>query len=77
MSVIVEGKVIRFAGRCGAEEAETLLAALRDDARLSVDLSGAQRLHLAIVQVLLASRPPLVALPEDPFLARHVLPALE
>lgn len=77
MSIAVDGDIIRLAGRCGAEEAETLLVALRDNPGTLVDLGEAQRLHLAIVQILLAVRPQLAGRPNDPFLLRHVLPALE
>ena len=77
MSVTVEGDIVRLAGRCGAEEAEALLAALRDAPGRSVDLTGVERLHLALVQILMAARPSLAGKPGDAFLSRHVLSLLE
>lgn len=77
MSIAVEENVIRLSGRCGAEEAETLLAALREAPGRAVDLEKAERLHLAVVQILLAARPPLAGRPDAPFLLAHVLPALQ
>ncbi|WP_343611793.1 hypothetical protein [Novosphingobium sp.] len=57
MSVRVEGGVIYLAGRCPAEDAEDLLRALEEDAQATIDISGLQRLHMALMQVLLAVRP--------------------
>jgi hypothetical protein len=37
-----------------------------------VDLKNVQRLHLAVAQVLLAIRPTLNGVPDQPFLARHL-----
>jgi hypothetical protein len=57
MSVRVEGGVIYLAGRCPVEDAEDLLRALEEDAQATVDITGLQRLHMALIQVLLAVRP--------------------
>ncbi|WP_126174299.1 STAS domain-containing protein [Altericroceibacterium xinjiangense] len=72
MSVTVEGEVIRLSGRCGAEDAEALLAALHDGRNRAVDLSGLQRLHLAVLQILLAARPSIRGTPDSTFLAAHL-----
>ena len=76
MSVRAEGAVIRIEGEARVEDAETLLALLRAASGRSVDLANAGPLHAAVVQVLLALRPPLSAPPLDPFTARWLLPLL-
>ena len=77
MSVRVEDEAIRLSGRCLAEDAETLLVALQEAPGRTVDLQGAQRLHLAVVQVLLAARPPIQGIPEGDFAARHLVNLLQ
>lgn len=72
MSVRIEGDILFLEGRCGAEDAETLLVALRDRPGLAVDASGLLRLHLAVAQVLLAVRPIVHRAPDQPLLARAV-----
>lgn len=69
MSVRTEDGVIHLEGRCLAADAEELLTALREAEGAAVDLSNAQHLHLAVVQVLLALHPPLLGAPSDPLLA--------
>lgn len=73
MSVRVEGDVAHLSGRCGAEDAETLLVALQEDGARTVDLEAVQRLHLAVVQVLLAARPSVRGTPANAFLAQHLI----
>lgn len=77
MSVTVEADRIRLSGRCLAEDAETLLVALQEHPGLRVDIGGAQKLHLAVVQVLLAARPEIVGVPDNAFLAAHVVDLLQ
>jgi hypothetical protein len=72
MSVQIDGSVVRLSGRCGPEDAEGLLVALQEDRSRVVDLKNVQRLHLAVAQVLLAIRPTLNGVPDQPFLARHL-----
>lgn len=80
MSVRAEGAVIRIEGEARVEEAETLLSLLRAAPgrphEWSLDLAAAGPLHAAVVQVLLALRPPIAAPPSDPFTARWLLPLL-
>lgn len=76
MSVTVEDGVIRLSGRCSAEDAESLLVALQEREDAIVDLEGAQKLHMAVAQVLLAARPLVRGAPEDAFLADRLLPLL-
>ncbi|MDF0489804.1 hypothetical protein PX554_16840 [Sphingomonas sp. H39-1-10] len=73
MSIRVEAGVIHLEGRCLVEDAEPLLLALQDDAGATVSLAGATRLHMAVVQVLLAARAPLTDVPADLTVARFLL----
>ena len=72
MSLVVDGDAIVLTGRCAAEDAETLLAALQDRPGLVVDVAGVQKLHTAVLQILLALRPPIRGVPSDPFLRELV-----
>lgn len=76
MSVRVEGNIIHLEGRCLVEDAEPLLLALQDIPGAIVALDGATRLHLAVVQILLASRPVITGTPRDAVIATHLLAAL-
>jgi hypothetical protein len=76
MSVRLEGDRVLLEGDCRAADAEALCAALAGEGGRAVDLSGASRLHTAVVQALAALRPPLVGEPGDPFLRRYVMPWL-
>jgi hypothetical protein len=76
MSVRLDGTAIRLEGACRVEDAEPLLLLLQEEAGRVVDLSGAGALHAAVVQVLLALRPPLAGPPADPFTARWLAPLL-
>lgn len=75
MSVRVEADIVYLEGACPVGDAEPLLAALQDRI-LTIDLSGATRLHLAVVQLLLMARPASRGVPADPFLRDHILPLL-
>ena len=57
MSVKSHGGVVILEGSCSAEDAEALLIALQDAPGAVVDVAGAVKLHLAVVQVLLSLRP--------------------
>lgn len=59
MSVRVEGNIIHLMGRCPAEDAEDLLRALLETQGASVEIGAAQRIHMAVLQVLLALCPPI------------------
>ena len=77
MSARPDGDVIRLEGEARVEDAEPLLAFLLAAPGRAVDLSAAGPLHAAVVQVLLALRPPLAGPPPgDPFTARWLLPLL-
>jgi hypothetical protein len=72
VSVRLDGAVIRLEGECRVEDAEPLLALLGGEAGRVVDLTAADALHAAVVQVLLALRPPLLGPPRDAFTARWI-----
>lgn len=73
MTVRVAESAIWLEGRCLVEDAETLHLALHDHPGWPVDVGHVERLHMAVVQVLLARRPALRGTLADPFLARYVL----
>jgi hypothetical protein len=77
MSVRVEADVIHLIGRCLAEDAESVLLALQEEPGRTVDLAGVQRVHLAVVQVLLAIRPPVRGMPDNDFIAGHLFNLLQ
>jgi len=56
-------------GVCSVEEAEPLLEWLAERRGAKVNLKRCDHMHTAVFQVLLALRPRVSALPEDPFLA--------
>ena len=64
MSVVSEDGTIRLEGRCGAEDADDLLCALQAMPGASVEIGKVQRLHMAVLQVLLALRPAMRGRPD-------------
>ncbi|WP_294330749.1 hypothetical protein [uncultured Sphingomonas sp.] len=77
MTVRVEPDAVHLVGRCSAEDADDLLVALQEEPGRTVDLAAAQRLHLAVAQVLLAARPKISGVPASDFLARYLLNLLQ
>jgi hypothetical protein len=77
MSVRVAGDIIHIEGTGSVADAEPLLAALLDDPSRAVDLSGAARLHSAIIQLFLALRPRIIGAPADLFHNSHIVPLLD
>jgi hypothetical protein len=63
-------------GACRVEDAEPLLGWLQADMGRVVDLTGAEHLHAAVLQVLIALRPALRGAAKDPFLRDWITPAL-
>jgi hypothetical protein len=76
MTVTAVGHQIRISGVGRVEDAENLVAFLQADNRYVVDLAEAEVLHTAVVQVLLAFRPGLIGLPDDPFFRAWIMPGL-
>jgi hypothetical protein len=76
MTVTLVGDQIRISGAGRIEDAENLVALLQGNNRRVVDLAEAEVLHTAVVQVLLAFRPGLAGLPDDPFFRTWLMPGL-
>jgi hypothetical protein len=60
----------RIEEQCTVEEAEPLFEWLQEHPEGRVDLSACDHMHTAILQVLMALRPPVSAPPDEPFFAR-------
>ena len=75
MTIELEDGRIRLSGRCGAEEAERLLALLAEG-HDAVDLAGCEHLHAALLQLLIAAGPAIAGEPA-PFIARWLVPLIE
>ena len=76
MSVRLHEGSIRLEGDCPVEDAEQLLQLILENGRCTVDLGGCGRLHMAVVQVLLAARRPILGIPGNAFVAEWLLPQL-
>lgn len=63
-------------GACLVEDALGLLEFLQADGGAKVDLGSCTHVHTAVLQVLFAARPEIVALPREAFLARWLPRAL-
>ncbi|MGF9758911.1 hypothetical protein AAII07_27295 [Microvirga sp. 0TCS3.31] len=75
MSARLDGNVIVLEGACRVEDAEPLLGWLQADRGLIVDLTGAEHLHTAVLQVLIAMRPVLKGTARDAFIREWLTPA--
>jgi hypothetical protein len=76
MSVHLEGNIIRLIGDCPVEDAESIVSLLQADGARELDLAECTRLHSAVVQVMLAFRPPIAAPSRDGFIADWICSAL-
>ncbi len=76
MSVRLDGNVILLEGVCRVEDAEPLLGWLQADRGRTVDLTGAEHLHAAVLQILMAMQPAMRGTVRDDFLRDWVAPAL-
>jgi hypothetical protein len=72
---ITDGHIV-LEGRCPASDAEELLAALCELAGASVDIGGASKMHMAVLQVLLAVRPIVTGCPSTGPLSQVIFRAL-
>ena len=72
MTLRIHEGTILLEGRCPAGDAEDLLGALRDRPGASVDIGGAVKLHMAVLQVLLALRPPVIGRPKSGTLSQDI-----
>ncbi len=76
MPVKLGKKVATLEGVCAVEEAEPLLAWLREHPRGRVNLARLEHPHTAVLQVLMALGPAVSAPPKDRELAAWLLPAM-
>ena len=76
MSVRLDGNVIILEGQCRVEDAEPLLGWLQADRGRTVDLTDAEHLHAAVLQVLMALQPAVRGAARDAFLRDWITPAL-
>ena len=67
---------IRLIGQCPSDDAEALQRHLLNQPGASVDWSGCEQLHAAVLQILLAANPVLNDMPAGAFLKAHVAPLL-
>jgi hypothetical protein len=75
VSVHIDNDRVCLVGSCPVEDAENLLQALQERAG-PVDIGRAERLHTAVVQVLLAADREVAGEPAGAFLRLHLLPVL-
>lgn len=76
MPILIEGEIARISAVASVEEAETLVAFLEGGVGRRVDLAAATHLHAAVLQTVMAYRPPAAALPADPALRALIGPLL-
>jgi hypothetical protein len=76
MSARLDGNVILLEGACRVEDAEPLLGWLQADRGLIVDLTDAEHLHTAVLQVLMALRPAFKGIARDVFIREWLTPVL-
>ena len=76
MSVRLDGDIIRLEGRCHVEDAEPFLLLLQAESSRRLDLSQAESIHTAIIQILLAWAPQLIGDCGDYFVRDWVIPLL-
>lgn len=72
MTLRIHGGVILLGGNCPAGDAEDLLRALRDMPEAIVDIGGVVKLHMAVLQVLLALLPVVRGRPESGTLSQDM-----
>ena len=73
MSIALGGDAIRLTSDCPVEDAETLLALLQQNPLAAIDIEDCGRLHMAVVQVLLAAARPVRGEPANPFVRKWLL----
>jgi hypothetical protein len=67
-----ENGTIVLEGSCPVEDAEPLLQMLQGVPRPTLDWTTCSHLHTAVLQVVVAARPPLIGPCADPWVARWV-----
>jgi hypothetical protein len=70
-------EAIELVGRCGVEDAEALQRRLLAAPRSTVEWSGCEHLHSAVVQILLLAKPRIRGTPSNAFLKAHIAPLVQ
>jgi hypothetical protein len=76
MTVSLRDGIVFLEGHAPVEDAATLAQHLALQRQAPVDWSECDSKHAAVLQVLLAARPPLRGAPRDVFLLTHLAPLL-
>ena len=76
MSVRLEDNVIFLEGPCRVEDAEPLLGWLQADRSRVVDMTEAEHLHTAVLQILMALAPPIRGAGKNSFIRDWISPWL-
>lgn len=76
MSVRLSGGAVRLEGDCPVEDAEALLTLLQENSAATIHINDCGRLHMAVMQVLLAARRPIQGTPGNGFVREWLLPQL-
>ena len=76
MPLSFDADTVTVRDTCTVEDAMPLLEFLQSHSDARVDLRPCTNLHTAALQVLMAARPRIAALPEAAFLARWLAPVL-
>jgi hypothetical protein len=76
MPFIFAGNTAIAEGAASAEDALTLVEFLQSHRNARFDLGSCGHVHTAVVQLLMATRPEIVALPREAFLSRWLSLAL-
>ena len=65
MALVFDQGIVRFDGHCVVEDAMKLLEIFQTAPEAQVDLTACQTMHMALLQVLVAARPRVVASPAN------------
>ena len=76
MSVKLIDDRIVLAGDCPVEDAENLLRLIQENPERTIDINDLGRIHMAVMQVMLAARAPVTGVPENAFVREWMLPHL-
>jgi hypothetical protein len=76
MSVRFDGDRVRLEGDCPVEDAEALLQLLQNHPSCAIDLADCGRLHMAVMQVLLAAGRQVMGTPANAFAREWLIPQL-
>ena len=76
MSVRLDGNIVFLEGACRVEDAEALFGLLQAGRERAVNLTDAEHLHAAVLQILMALRPAIQGTAGDAFLRDWIAPTL-